>query len=170
VADEPAVGGAQLVDVAFDRGGRVDLGSGSEPRGRLLGLGERPSGVAVSCRVQRLFGVETFATVVADGVEHRVAPRVRAALLDEEGAVEQSQHRWGHRGAIDLIAGGDGSRGLQIERSAKHRESVKDSPLERFQLCVGPVNDGAERAVSGRAAGAAGEDVESLAERPAQIL
>ena len=68
MADEPAVGGAQLVDVALDRRGPFGFCRRGEPGRGLLGFGERPSSMTVSRRGQRMLGFEAFETVVADGV------------------------------------------------------------------------------------------------------
>ena len=98
-ADEPSLGGAQLIDAALDGGGPLRFGCCSEARSSALDFGEHPLGMAIADRGQVVLRVEVLEAVVTDCVEHRVA--ARAVVDDDKRAVEQAKHGGHDRCALD---------------------------------------------------------------------
>ncbi len=125
--------------LALVRPAQADLG--------LLRQDQEVPGMGVGGRLPLAPGVEALRAVEAQGLEHAVTGRAGRCRRDHHRLVRQAGDESGDLG------GGDGAvrahRGGSLERpaSGEDREPIERRPFGLVEQSVGPVDQGAQRAV-----------------------
>ena len=84
---------------------------------------------------------------------------------NDERLVDELADDVEHRERVDVVAGGDGLGGVEVEVTGEHREPREHRSLGVVELVVGPVDRRPQRLVAAhRASGRSGEEPEALVE------
>ena len=137
--DRPVEGSSQVRDLPVDRVQRFVFGRRNEASFGVECDYEVVLGVASSDDVTDAGVVEPFERVLPDRLEEAVAALVTALLGDNERLVNQLTHK-SSTSTPDAIASHDGFGGVEGEAAREHAEAVEDTPLQRCQEVVRPVD------------------------------
>ena len=122
--DCPVERSAEVVDVARDDAGPLEVLSAPQVRTGRFGQRDVVVGVATSHRGRVATRVEPLPRVLADGLEQPVAHPAVCVVDDDEGLVHQLTQHVDHIDRVELVAGQDRLRGRKITATREHRQPV----------------------------------------------